>query len=601
MNDREYNLYIENYLKNDKTKSAIMLTASWGMGKSYYIQNCLVPYLERNGDKKCVVVSLYGLNDTKEISKAIYLELRAKKINTEGEKQEAGRILAKTILKNGLSMVGLDFSVKEEDMEKLYASIDLTGKLIILEDLERSSISIKQVLGYVNNLVEQDGVKVLLIANESEIKETRIITNRNENGEEEKRRVYTTETEEYLKIKEKTVSDTILYLCDYDAAIESILKKFADRNISNCLADRDTRGISIIIKEISNMMMDIKIYNLRSLIFACQKTVDIFGQYTGALNSEFFKHVFLGNVAFSLKLKSNDDLTWSTNTSPNTLGTSKYPLYKFCYNYIKHQELDVAVISAEQEAFLEKKEFERRQIGANTALSILYDFTMQKSVAVELAVEMVCDELRDGIAIPLTQYGKLANYLIAVKSVLEKPEIVEQCKMYMIENLKKATQKDDGVLDRLRFHDSFELWDESQISEYNEFTIKMCAMFRQNIFSHLSNEDPLKYFDRLTALMLDDDRSVRRSRSFMDQVEVDKILMALEKATAEQISAFRRGLQSVYGITNIRDYLPNDRDAIVKLKDGIQKLLECNKGADRVVQLQYSWFVININSILENY
>ena len=66
MTDCEYNSYIENYLDNDKTKSAIMLIAPWGMGKSYYIQNSLIPHLEQAGDKKCVVVSLYGLNEIKE-------------------------------------------------------------------------------------------------------------------------------------------------------------------------------------------------------------------------------------------------------------------------------------------------------------------------------------------------------------------------------------------------------------------------------------------------------------------------------------------------------------------------------------------------------
>lgn len=145
MRDLDYNLYIENYLANDKTKSAIMLTAPWGMGKSYYIQNSLIPHLEKDGEKKCVVVSLYGLNDIKEISKAIYLEMRVKKLNVKGEKHEAGKLVAKTILKNGLSIAGIDLSVSEEDLEKLYTSIDLAGKLIILEDLERSSISIKQV------------------------------------------------------------------------------------------------------------------------------------------------------------------------------------------------------------------------------------------------------------------------------------------------------------------------------------------------------------------------------------------------------------------------------------------------------------------------
>ena len=54
-------------------------------------------------------------------------------------------------------------------MKELYESVDFSGKLIILEDLERTNIGILKLLGYVNNLVEQDGVKVLLVANEEEI------------------------------------------------------------------------------------------------------------------------------------------------------------------------------------------------------------------------------------------------------------------------------------------------------------------------------------------------------------------------------------------------------------------------------------------------
>ena len=52
-------------------------------------------------------------------------------------------------------MWGIDFSLDDKDLEKLYSSIDLTNYRIIIEDVERSSISIKQVLGFVNNLVEQ--------------------------------------------------------------------------------------------------------------------------------------------------------------------------------------------------------------------------------------------------------------------------------------------------------------------------------------------------------------------------------------------------------------------------------------------------------------
>lgn len=52
-----------------------MLTGEWGSGKSYYIENELVPFLK---EKKAtaVVVSLYGLSDISTISKSIYMELR---------------------------------------------------------------------------------------------------------------------------------------------------------------------------------------------------------------------------------------------------------------------------------------------------------------------------------------------------------------------------------------------------------------------------------------------------------------------------------------------------------------------------------------------
>lgn len=45
MTNGDLNQFILHYLTKDKTHSAIMLTGSWGTGKSYYIQNVLVPFL----------------------------------------------------------------------------------------------------------------------------------------------------------------------------------------------------------------------------------------------------------------------------------------------------------------------------------------------------------------------------------------------------------------------------------------------------------------------------------------------------------------------------------------------------------------------------
>ena len=142
MTNEELNNYILHYIKVDKTKSAIMLTGNWGTGKSYYIQNILAPFLaeEKNGNFQCITVSLYGLNDVLEISKGIYLESRLALLLNASEKKTAGYIMAKTVAKGVTSFLGIDISQSEEDLNRLYSSIDLSDKLIVLEDLERSGI-----------------------------------------------------------------------------------------------------------------------------------------------------------------------------------------------------------------------------------------------------------------------------------------------------------------------------------------------------------------------------------------------------------------------------------------------------------------------------
>ena len=99
MNYNEFNNFIKNYLENDKTNSAIMLTGEWGSGKSHYIKNELVPYIENSDDKKCIIVSLYGINQVDDINKSIYLELRAKMLSKKSEKISAGKLIAKTIVR----------------------------------------------------------------------------------------------------------------------------------------------------------------------------------------------------------------------------------------------------------------------------------------------------------------------------------------------------------------------------------------------------------------------------------------------------------------------------------------------------------------------
>lgn len=175
MTTEELNNYILHYLKKDKTHTAIMLTGEWGSGKTYYVENDLIPFLKQN-KATAIAVSLYGLNDITMISKNIYMELRMSTLGGKSsEVVTTGKLIAKNIIKNITGVVGINIGLSDDDLTELYESVNLENKLLILEDVERCNINITYLLGYVNGLVERDGVKVLLIANESEILKKKII------------------------------------------------------------------------------------------------------------------------------------------------------------------------------------------------------------------------------------------------------------------------------------------------------------------------------------------------------------------------------------------------------------------------------------------
>jgi hypothetical protein len=233
MTAAELNSYIKHYLDEDKTNTAIMLTGEWGSGKTYYIEKALAPFLQEEKKHRCVVISLYGLESLADISKSIYMELRMKALDKDTEALATGKLVAKTIAKGVAGFFGIDVNMSEDDLQKMYSSVDLSEKLLVLEDVERSSIELPQLLGYVNNLVERDGVKVLLVANENQIlnKTPELFdfdftprlfsTDRKNNDEETNKKDIPEDIQKYLRIKEKTISDTIYFESNYCEAVKN--------------------------------------------------------------------------------------------------------------------------------------------------------------------------------------------------------------------------------------------------------------------------------------------------------------------------------------------------------------------------------------------
>lgn len=623
--DNKYTEFIENYLMNDKTKSAIMLIGGWGTGKSYYIQNVLKPYLDDKNADCCVVVSLYGLNDLKDISKAIYLEARTKKFSEKiskvkifhrAENKESAKVIGKTIVKGVTSFFNVDLSSSEGDLQRLYESIDLTGKLVILEDLERSNIPIKEVLGYVNNLVEQDGVKVLLVANEKEIlKSEAVVVGKDKNGEEQKEWQWTAETKEYLKTKEKTISDTIIYVSNFGETIENILQQFTEERIEGLLCGKlDNSALNtteeILLKrkvyrqtisfEIFDIANKIDCLNFRSFIFACQKTTDILRLYNKEIDRLFVKHLFMSIVAFSLRLKNNDKLIWNDEQNGSSLGTSQYPLFKFAYDYIKFQHFDAAEIEKEEKLFLEQKQLEKVQGEVQLSLNVLYEFYSETSENLEWAISDIKKNLETQNVISLILYGKLANYLVLVRDLINTPTLIDDCKVAMKNNLATCDYDTEKISDSLSFHDSFRCWTTEQEQEYKDFIAEMQSIVKTKSHSVVAFNYSVKDMDAFSKEIRDSKNKYLSQHAFLKKIEVPKLLSAIEQCSSEQIDNLRRSIGTIYSFSNVSEFFTDDKSSLLQLKEGLEALLSNEKNTgDKVVKLQLSWFVDNLDNILK--
>ena len=600
MTYQELNQYILHYLTKDKTKSAIMLTGPWGTGKSHYIQNELKPFLEKkeNGGHSCVIVSLYGLKDTAEISKSIYLGTRMKFLTAASEKSTTVTFAGETIIKGIAGAFGVDLSVSERSLKRLYASVNLTGKLVVLEDLERSGIDILEVLGYVNNLVEQDGVKVLLVANEEELIQytplkvsTKADLERTEMLDRitgHRDRLFTDSTIAYLKVKEKTISDTIEFEEDYQTAIREIVQMF-DNETLNKFSTIES------IKDILDIMSHCQSYNLRSFIFACQKTNDIFSSLDEKYLSDenFVQAVFIGILSFVLKQKNGNSHTWGNEKYFSAvLGHEKAPLFKFCYDYIMRQITEFEDIEGAYQAYSELVLYDKNRSNNDNDIITLQTYYVRTDSDVLDAINNIERRLEVPEDISFYQYGTIAVYAIIIKGILGCD--IDTIKRRLVANL-------EGQGNKLELEQIFRTiigtdCTTKQKEEYESLCNEMARSLKKGdkIIPNFDYqpEQSKDFYD----YAITNEGKFHTQESFAAQFDMKRLSEMFRNSTAEQKQQIRGVFVGMYRIGNIKSFLANDRESIVQLLEFIKADRSGDVG-DRIQQLQYDWFIKNLEEI----
>lgn len=162
---------ILNYLKIDSS-GALMVTGPWGCGKSYFFEHFLFEKLKAKKFKP-LRVSLFGLSSLSDLPKNIIWEYAQCFTNKKWKKIVDDVVsIIKRIRMIKVPVVGefLDLKGVFGEGKALYKMLSKDA-VVCLDDLERAieKYDINDLLGVINELVENQHLKVIVVANKEYI------------------------------------------------------------------------------------------------------------------------------------------------------------------------------------------------------------------------------------------------------------------------------------------------------------------------------------------------------------------------------------------------------------------------------------------------
>ena len=161
---------ILDYIRSDYTDYAVMINGEWGSGKTYFWNNKIRNKIENmhiNGKQYTTIyMSLYGISNLEEISKKIFIETtQLMDKNLKKFMNSHNQTTIPEYAKTGLDMANF-FGVTQNGDRIDYADFFSTDdKILCFDDLERANVDVIDILGYINNFVEHDHIKTIIICN----------------------------------------------------------------------------------------------------------------------------------------------------------------------------------------------------------------------------------------------------------------------------------------------------------------------------------------------------------------------------------------------------------------------------------------------------
>lgn len=629
MCDEEIIKAIKHFIKYRMYNYALMIDGDWGCGKTYFVKNNLMGELEKE-EYKVTYISLYGIKNAETISEMVYSRILsdlAEKRLPEGSKKliQGASVLIRAAARWGLQK--LEFG-KEEELEELVKLLpEIDNRVIVFDDLERCNCSITEVLGQINIFVEHAGAHVIILANENEIeradqggnKELQMMialnrdfqvevpknelekmmekSERYQNPEwspdliERRRQIIFQGNENYRKIKEKVVGQTIRYEPDLKKVFTQILLEKQNTEVGKRLLE----VCGTYIDKLVEFAQKDKHHNLRTFQFFLEKSNTILETIENrypSIHHILIMYCYRSCIRYmSGKQMPKWDSEYGMQSFHEWLPEADALMgFRFVDELITNNHFDVWSADEILKYYSTKEEMEGKLIG-DPYQKMREWITSEDDQVLEWLNEINQNIKNKRYSVVI--FPQIINYTAAFESKGMFTDICREIVTSMEEFIKNADRNSLILLEKEHVPGwrSNALYDQyvDEIIALIDERLEMAA--QDDIDALITDKDQSQWGKRILDSLGDD--LYIPGKSFICRVKPEVLAELIRGSNNQQLEYFRKALLRLYGGRIYYERIADDQENLTKLYELVGSMKTDSFGS--IKKVIHGWLCENLN------
>ncbi|WP_296879372.1 P-loop NTPase fold protein [Thomasclavelia sp.] len=563
---------IKRYIKSRQSlNSAIMIKGKWGCGKTYFVKKILGQEIKdflKTEDKRLYYITLNGLSNAKElidrIQSIIVREAYGYLKNTKDEPEIIEIITGIDSICDEIKLQGwlnVARGVKKK-IDNVISKNNIRSSVFIFDDLERCTISLKEVLGFINDLVEHELCKCIIIANEEEI----------------------TNNEDFIKIKEKFISRTIEFIPNIEAFLASEWQSYRNLPLSN------------LSNENWKKFIDRNIYQYNLNLRTVQSSLYIANEVYSICIDRLLKNDFFLRQKVLYKLLADiysiENYYKNGNSKPNSEDESEilgiYKLgdnlntylhtFKFIIDIVYDGIYNEEIILNQITYYIDSINME----GKLSPIIELKNFYFMEDDDIQEKLDLIhsninklnLNQISDffNSLIPLLDLGFTYNQLTDFNQVLD----------LILEKIEINTIKSDYSYELLKCHTILEGEQAEKYTSAMEM-VKKVLEDKEKIDNEYINKllNDVNWTDKLKSDLKQNEYYYRKEKKYLSYFNLEDLLDKIKNSSNKQIVEFRDILYALYRRNYCKDSFTYD-DETARSLINMLKSIEVNKKINKL-------------------